>query len=319
MKYRIGLFGASSFLGATYLNEINNSGLFSISGLASQSVTTKAYTTSYYPIQLYNEYDELIDKGTIDVAYISVSNDLHFSIASRLIKNGIHCIIEKPMVGSLDQYNNLRILAQENDVVFFENFCFLYHKQFNLLKNIIASRVHGDIRAMSIRFGFPEFTDKQNFRYHKSKLGGAFRDAGVYIYRLAAQFIDTSSCISYRKNHHLHSYEVDMSGACLIYDDKFSVLGSWGLSNFYQCEVDVWFQSARLVFPRFFTAKPNFKATASLYTEMKVKEYTFADNQYINSLKFFCGLIQDKEQRTVYVSEMTNYYNLVGSCLEQWD
>ena len=316
MKYRLGLFGASKFLQYTYLNEIIRSDLFDIQGLATLTQKGNIFHSALYSTRLYQSYDELIDGDLIDVAYISVSNEMHYTLAQKLVNKGIHCIIEKPMVGSLEEYTNLKQLAYSNNVVIFENFCFLYHKQYAFLKQVIESRTHGDVREISIRFGFPEFADQDNFRYRKDKQGGAFRDAGIYIYRLASQFLEYKSTCSTMTTHKVSPYEVDMSGACLIFDDKISVLGGWGFSNFYRCEVDVWFKSARLVFPRFFTAKPDFAAKAKLYAECN-NELTFVDNQYLNSINYFCSLIHDQIERSLYMKEISNYYNIIETCSQR--
>lgn len=317
MKNRLGLFGASQFLKSTYLKEIVASGFFEITGLASLSKNKSKTDIDFPSINRYQDYDSLGDKSLIDIAYISTSNDLHYSLAYQLIDQGIHCIIEKPMVGSLDEFIKLKSLAMSRNTVFFENFNFLYHQQYKFLMKAINEHVYGEIRDISISFGFPEFRNNQNFRYKKLMLGGAFMDAGVYVYRLASQIMDFETTSCFMVNNHLDNYEVDMSGSCLIYNNRFSVRGSWGFSNFYRCEVDIWFESGRLIFPRFFTAKPDFNASVRIQSNTESKEISFRDNQYLHSLEYFTKIIQSQNLRSEYYRELNNYYNIVASALEK--
>jgi predicted dehydrogenase len=55
--------------------------------------------------------------GLIDVASVVVPTIKHFEVAEQLIKNNIHCLIEKPVAASYEQAEQLIKLAEEKDVI----------------------------------------------------------------------------------------------------------------------------------------------------------------------------------------------------------
>lgn len=66
------------------------------------------YTKSF---DLIKEY---ANKGIINSAIISCPTQLHYEFASELLRNGIHCLIEKPACTSVDDVESLIEIAEEN-------------------------------------------------------------------------------------------------------------------------------------------------------------------------------------------------------------
>lgn len=55
--------------------------------------------------------------GTIDAAIIASPTTYHYRIASQMLRAGIHCLIEKPMVSVVDEAHDLVDLAEQSQVV----------------------------------------------------------------------------------------------------------------------------------------------------------------------------------------------------------
>lgn len=70
--------------------------------------------TAQYGVPAMASLEELIDKA--DLASIVVPTTAHFEIASRLIKGGVHCLIEKPVTVTVDEAKQLSKLASEHNV-----------------------------------------------------------------------------------------------------------------------------------------------------------------------------------------------------------
>ncbi len=71
---------------------------------------SEKYRTEYYP-----ELEDLIPG--IEAASVVVPTEDHYSVGKRLIKHGIHCLIEKPMVETLDQAEELYNLSRQEGVL----------------------------------------------------------------------------------------------------------------------------------------------------------------------------------------------------------
>lgn len=65
--------------------------------------------------EFYSNLDDLIPD--IDAASVVVPTEHHFAIGKRLIENDIDCLVEKPMVQTLDEAEKLYKLSKENDVL----------------------------------------------------------------------------------------------------------------------------------------------------------------------------------------------------------
>jgi len=68
------------------------------------------YDTDFYP-----DLDDIIDK--IDAASIVVPTEDHYEVGRRLINAGIDCLIEKPMVQTLEQAEKLYSLSEDGNVL----------------------------------------------------------------------------------------------------------------------------------------------------------------------------------------------------------
>lgn len=68
-----------------------------------------------YGTDFYRDLDELIPR--IDAASVVVPTEDHFEIGRRLIENDIDCLIEKPMVETLEQAEELYRLAERRGVI----------------------------------------------------------------------------------------------------------------------------------------------------------------------------------------------------------
>ncbi len=65
--------------------------------------------------EAYTGLEDLIDK--LDVASVVVPTTLHHQVASRLLENGIHVLVEKPMTTTRDEASDLIELAEKRSLV----------------------------------------------------------------------------------------------------------------------------------------------------------------------------------------------------------
>eukprot|EP00903_Cladosiphon_okamuranus_P003973 g3971.t1 len=77
------------------------------------------------PDRVYRTYEEMAEKEgslppgeRIDFVSIVARNDLHFRVAEKFLKNGIHVICEKPLALSLEEGKKLQQIVDESGLVF---------------------------------------------------------------------------------------------------------------------------------------------------------------------------------------------------------
>ncbi len=313
---RLGLFGASKILENTMSDAFINHPNFVISGLASKSLDRLNIISRKLKCPKHNTYDTLMDCNKIDAAYISLPNSMHYEITKKLLNIGIHCLVEKPLACSENEYTELNEIAKKNNLALLETFQFQYHSQFEYIKGTIMNKRLGELRSIEIKFGFPLFKDKDNIRYKKELKGGAFFDAGVYISKTACLLMNTSKAEVLSKIYYLNNFDVDMYGSCIITNNRdSSVLGSWGFDNSYLCSLDIWFSKGKLKANRIFTAKKDFPATIEITNGKKKLIKEFIDYQYYNNINeffltikspekmnehYFANLIQAKLMKKIY-------------------
>jgi predicted dehydrogenase len=61
-----------------------------------------------YPIPIFAELDDLLDKVLVDAALVVLPHNLHFPVASKLVAEGIPVLVEKPLTCSLEEARALK-------------------------------------------------------------------------------------------------------------------------------------------------------------------------------------------------------------------
>ena len=126
----------------------------------------------------YEEYDGLLESGTIDAVYLATPNFDHVDLAVRTLDAGVHLLLEKPMAVSVDECERI-IAASERSGA----------------KLMIAYRLHhepGTLKAFEVarsgqlgqlRYFNSSFSQPVNYQNHRAKHGywaGPVPDMGPY-------------------------------------------------------------------------------------------------------------------------------------------
>ncbi len=97
---------------ARWYNNINESQLVGV-----YDVDTDKCREVAEPLKV-TAFEKLSDLyGKIDVASVAVPTTLHYEVAEQLIKNNIHCLIEKPITVTCEEAEKLVGLAHEHNVI----------------------------------------------------------------------------------------------------------------------------------------------------------------------------------------------------------
>jgi len=82
---------------------------------ASPQTAQKIGTRNNVPF--YTDYLKLIEEQKPDLVSVSVPTSMHFDVASKLIEQGIHVLVEKPITSTVEQAEKLIALAKKKGVV----------------------------------------------------------------------------------------------------------------------------------------------------------------------------------------------------------
>ncbi len=115
MKIRTAVVGVGA-LGQHHLKwlaQIENSDLVGFFDVESEK--RKKFSSEYPQIRAFDSLEELSQHA--DAVSIVVPTSEHFKVASLLIENGLHCLIEKPVTATLEEAQKLLRLSSEQKVI----------------------------------------------------------------------------------------------------------------------------------------------------------------------------------------------------------
>ncbi len=205
-------------------------------------------------------YESIVNDSQIDAIYIPLPNSLHFEWIEKSLMSGKHVIVEKSLGCSFNEVKMLTSLARKKNLILFENFQFRFHKQLDEIKKVINNKEIGNLRCLRASFGFPPFKDLDNIRYDINLGGGALLDAGAYTTKVSQQLLGCNLVVKAANLNFTKESRVEIWGGAYLKDTNTGIFAqlAFGFDNFYQCGIELWGSSGKLLTNRLFTAPENF-------------------------------------------------------------
>jgi len=94
------------------------------------------------------DYRDLFDY--VDAVLVSLPHHLHYEVGMECLKAGKHVLMEKPLCNTEEQCIKLIQTAEEAKLVLMVAYCMRYNPLIIKLKEIIDSKVYGDVFQVSI-------------------------------------------------------------------------------------------------------------------------------------------------------------------------
>lgn len=239
--------------------------------------------------KVYLSHEDLIKDNEIDCVYISTPPTLHYETMKQSLLNNKHVFVEKPICLSMYNLNSLTEIAIKKELVFHENYMFLFHKRINELKKYFDKYL-SKVKNVSLKFTFP-FRGKDDFRYNLKLGGGAVFDTSGYVIKLAQILGDYNLKIDYCNLDKIF-------GGTLILKDNQDIIYDciFGMDHDYRCEAEIQLKDHTIKLPRVFTVRPDEKAEINKYSSGNlISNKFFYDDSFKNSFLYFINLINDKE------------------------
>lgn len=215
-KIRWGIMSAANIAFDEVVPALRRSNRAVVSAVASKSLEkAKRFNV---PV-IYGQYEELLNDSSIDAVYIPLPNALHAKWAIQAMQNGKHVLLEKPAALTEVEMAEIKLAAEENNVIFMEAFMYQFHRQHKRLQELLKKDVIGDYQHIKAHFSW-KLEDEDDIRLNQDLGGGAMRDVGCYGLHAVTQIIGfkpTQLTMS-GKVHPKH--KVDTTSVCVLVDDQ---------------------------------------------------------------------------------------------------
>lgn len=146
----VGVIGYGMSANIFHLPFIESNDNFTFTAISTRQKET--VQAKYKKVRIFDSPDDLIHSGLVNLVVITAPNDVHYKIAKSCLENGLHVVIEKPMVTSTIQAEELIVLANKNN-------CLLsvYHNRrwdgdFLTVKKLLASNRLGELKVFQSCF-----------------------------------------------------------------------------------------------------------------------------------------------------------------------
>lgn len=162
---------------AEAVNEADNTHLVAV---ASKNPSKAVAFADDHGILASPNYLELVRRTDIDAIYVATTHNFHYENVRLALKNGKHVLVEKPFTVNGDQAQALIDLATENDCFLMEAIWVRFLPTMIKLKQMLASGIIGDIKAINICFGGFAPDHYKPRLVDPNLAGGVTLDMGIY-------------------------------------------------------------------------------------------------------------------------------------------
>ncbi len=143
-------------------------------------LTANAFGLQYAVPKLYSSYESLLSDPEVQAVYIALPHSMHAEWTKKAAKAKKHILCEKPLTINYQEALSVVEAARDNKVFLMEAFVFRGHPQTEKLRELIKSRIIGDIRVINATFSFKSEDNLIDRRVLKELGGGGILDVGCY-------------------------------------------------------------------------------------------------------------------------------------------
>lgn len=181
---RVGIAGAGmivpTFLDAAAL--VEEMEIYAV--FARKEEVRKEFCEKYHIPTGYDSYDKLLADSKVDVVYVALPNNLHFSFAKEALLAGKHVILEKPFTVTYEEAKEIAGIAREKKLYLFEAITNQYNPNYEKMKELLPRL--GDIKLAALNFS--QYSSRyDNFKkgivspsFDPKNAGGALMDLNIY-------------------------------------------------------------------------------------------------------------------------------------------
>ncbi len=206
MKKRVAVIGYGG-QGAWHCGQIQQSDVVELVGIYDVREVRRNMALEA-GIYVYESNEAIFNDPKVDIVVVATPNDVHEALVVGALKSGKHCICEKPVALSVDEFDRMVRAAAEVDRVFSVHQNRRWDVDFLSVKNVVESGEIGEVLRIESRIhgcrGIPG-----DWRCHKAPGGGMILDWGVHLIDQMLLLIQESIRRIYCETTHYTNQEVD--------------------------------------------------------------------------------------------------------------
>ncbi|MBX9471682.1 Gfo/Idh/MocA family protein [Microcella sp.] len=152
-----------------------------VEAVASRSLErAQAFAAQHGIARAYGEHAHLVNDADVDIVYVASPHSEHKRLALLAIAAGKHVLIEKPIGVTAHDAQEIHEAARAQRVFVMEGMWSRYLPQTDVMLQLVADGVLGDIRLISADFATIAPTDPHGRNYNPDLAGGSLLDLGIY-------------------------------------------------------------------------------------------------------------------------------------------
>ena len=194
--------------------------------LAAISSSQKVLLERHYPqVLVFDTAEKLIASAAVDLVVITAPNDAHYPIAKQCLEYGINVVVEKPMVTTSTEAQELTTIARERSLLLSVFHNRRWDGDFLTIKKLLDNNLVGDVRFFESHFDRFRPRVRQRWREQPGQGSGVWFDLGSHLVDQAISLFGlpealTARCLTLRKG----SKTTDYFHVLLHYNDLEVVL-----------------------------------------------------------------------------------------------
>lgn len=292
---RWGILGASKFalehmLPAMQLAKNN----MCVALATSDKLKAKPFLEINSEMNIYNNYNSLLDDPNIDAIYIPLPNHLHIEWSKKAIKAGKHVLCEKPISLNASEIDELIELRDKTGLLVAEAYMILHHPQWVYAKKLLDSGLIGTLVQVDGVFSYNNSDDHKNIRNSVKTGGGSLLDIGVYTFG-STRFMTGEDPEEIIQANILWENEVDVWASVSAKFPSFQFLSVTSMRMHQRQEMNFHGSKGLITLSSPFNPKVFGEAEVHLYLnqgDRKTVKFT-SENHYVRQLEAFSASVRD--------------------------
>ncbi len=209
MMIKTGVIGYGYSAKTFHLPLIVSSKQFELSAISTSR--SEEVRLKFPSISIFNTVHDLITTSGVELIIITAPNDVHFSLAKICLENGKHVVLEKPMVTTSSEAEELAEFAETQGLILSVFHNRRWDGDYLTVKKIIEEKLIGDIRYFESHFDRFRPEVKKRWREMPRAGNGIWYDLGSHLIDQAVCLFGlpeslTARCLLLKKNSEATDY-----------------------------------------------------------------------------------------------------------------
>jgi predicted dehydrogenase len=224
-------------MGITHFSILNTHPDVKIAAICDPSKSMRNILKKYLNIEIFSNYQKMIDKISLDFVVISTPTDSHAEIITYAIKNGLHTFSEKPLALTATEGREALNQLQNKNLVNQIGYVNRFNEVFMAVKKILDTRIMGEIKNFrSEMFGATVLKKpKAGWRAKRKTGGGCLYEFASHCIDLVVYLLGQPDKVMGSIMQRIYSSDAeDLVSSNFIYENGYngSIMVNWSDESF---------------------------------------------------------------------------------------